>query len=164
MTLWAQADDPRSEVVAQLVRQQLQGVGVQAILKLDERSLYLTRLFMQEYDLAVAHFNIPLDPDQHYFWSSTEKKPGFGLNVTAYANPAVDAALTAGNRAARCDSQARAAAVGDLARQLASDLPGSPEVGRPFLRGVDPARLDLTLSLRGTSERARGEHASRQTR
>lgn len=123
VALWAQEDDARSETAAQLVRMQLEKVGVRAILKLNERTLFLTRLFLQEYDLAIAHFNIPLDPDQRYFWSSGETQPGYGLNVTGYSSTQIDQILEAGNRVARCDPGARKTVYASLYTQLASDVP-----------------------------------------
>ncbi len=123
VTLWAQAEEPRSELAAQIAREQLARIGVRAVLKLTERTLFLTRVFLQEYDLALVHFNIPLDPDQHYFWASNETEPGFGLNVTGYQNARVDEALDAGNRVARCESIARKNAYAPVFQQLAQDTP-----------------------------------------
>ncbi len=123
LTLWARGDEPHSELAAELVREQLAAIGVRAILQLDDRTLFLTRLFLQEYDLAIANFNIPLDPDQHYFWSSAENKPGFGLNVTGYASQEVDQALEAGNRVPSCDPATRRSAYAPVFRQIAKDLP-----------------------------------------
>jgi peptide/nickel transport system substrate-binding protein len=123
VTLWAQAEEPRSEVGAQMVREQLARVGVRAVLKLTDRTLFLTRVFLQEYDLAFVHFNIPLDPDQHYFWASEEDDPGFGLNVTGYSNARIDQALTAGNQVARCEPVARKNAYAPVFQQIAQDTP-----------------------------------------
>lgn len=123
ITLWAQADGATAEETAQRVRAQLEPLGAHAVLKLAERTLFLTRVFLQEYDLALAHFNIPLDPDQHYFWSSAEDAPGSGLNVTGYRNARVDAALQAGNRVARCEPPARKSAYAPLFQQIAQDTP-----------------------------------------
>ena len=123
VTLWAQADENRSELVSQVLRAQLQQIGVRAVLKMTDRILFLTRVFLEEYDLALAHFNIPLDPDQHYFWSSVEDEPGFGLNVTGYRNAQVDEALNAGNRVARCEPTARKNAYAPIFQQLAQDVP-----------------------------------------
>lgn len=123
LTLWAQADSPTSETAAQLAREQLARVGVRAILKLTSRTLFLTRVFLQEYDLALAHFNIPLDPDQHYFWAASEDDPGFGLNVTGYVNARVEGALSAGNRAARCEPSARKNVYTPVFQNIAQDTP-----------------------------------------
>lgn len=123
VTLWARAEEPRSELGAQLARQQLAQVGVRAILKLTDRILFLTRAFLQEYDMALVHFNIPLDPDQRYFWASSETEPGFGLNVTGYENARVDQALNAGNRIARCEPNARKNAYAPVFQQLSQEVP-----------------------------------------
>lgn len=123
VTLWARADENRSEVTAQILRAQLQQIGVRAVLKLTDRILFLTRVFLEEYDLALAQFNIPLDPDQHYFWASTEDEPGFGLNVTGYRNTRVDEALDAGNRVARCEPTARKNAYAPVFQNIAQDVP-----------------------------------------
>jgi len=123
LTLWARADDPRAEMTAQILRAQLARIGARAILKMPDRYLFLTRVFLQEYDLALAHFNIPLDPDQHYFWSADADEPGFGLNVTGYSNAQVDDALVKGNAVARCDPAARAKIYAPLLQQMAHDTP-----------------------------------------
>lgn len=122
-TLWAQSDDPLAEETAQRVRAQLQNIGAQAVLKLADRTLFLTRVFLQEYDTALAHFNIPLDPDQNYFWSAAEDAPGYGLNVTGYQNAAVENALAKGNAVAQCEPNARKNAYAPVWQQLAADAP-----------------------------------------
>lgn len=146
LTLWAQADESRSELVAQILRAQLQQIGVRAVLKMTDRTLFLTRVFLHEYDLALVRFNIPPDPDQHYFWSESETEPGFGLNVTGYSNSRVEDALTAGNRVANCDPTARKTAYSPVFQQIAQDLPmvflfASPEyiATGAELRGVAPS-------------------------
>lgn len=123
VTLWAQADQARSEFVAQTLRAQLAQIGVHAELKMTDRILFLTRVFLGEYDLALVHFNLPLDPDQHYFWATGEDKPGFGLNVSGYRDAGVDAALGVGNRVARCDAQARKSAYAPVFQKIAQDTP-----------------------------------------
>lgn len=123
VTLWAQSDDPLAMDTAQRVRAQLHDVGAQAVLKLAERTLDLTRVFLQEFDLAIVHFNIPLDPDQNYFWTTAEAKPGYGLNVTGYTNAEVDRAIAAGNSVAQCAPDARKKAYAPVWQQLATDAP-----------------------------------------
>lgn len=123
VTLWAQVEEPRSETAAQMVRQQLAQVGVRAVLKFTDRTLFLTRIFLQEYDLGLVHFNIPLDPDQQYFWTSSEDDPGFGLNITGYSNDRIDQALAAGNQTARCEPLARKNAYAPVLQQIAQDTP-----------------------------------------
>lgn len=123
VTLWALVEEPRSETAAQLAREQLARVGVRAVLKMTDRILFLTRVFLHEYDLALVHFNIPLDPDQHYFWSKSENRPGFGLNVTNYSNTRVEDALLKGNQVARCDPNARKTAYEPVFQEIAREVP-----------------------------------------
>jgi peptide/nickel transport system substrate-binding protein len=123
VTLWAQADGPYSERTALLVREQLAKVGIRPVLKLDDRILFWTRMFLQEYDLAIAHFNIPLDPDQRYFWASSEDEPGFGLNLTGLSKSQVDLALEAGARTPRCDADARAEAYAPVFETIDHEIP-----------------------------------------
>lgn len=144
LTLWAQADESRSEFMAQVLRAQLQQIGVRAILKMSDRYLYLTRVFLHEYDLSLVHFNIPSDPDQHYFWSATEDEPGFGLNVTTYTNPRVEQALKAGNSIARCNPTARESAYAPVFQQISQDLP------MVFLF-APPEYLAASAQVQGTS-------------
>lgn len=123
VTLWAQVDEPRSQVAAQIARTQLARIGIDPVLKMSDRLLFLTRVFLHEYDLALVHFNIPLDPDQHYYWSSAEDTPGAGLDVTSYSNDRVQAALRAGSAAARCDPTTRKNAYAPVFQQIANDIP-----------------------------------------
>ncbi len=123
VTLWFQADDAIAQETAQRARAQLQAVGAQAILKAAERTLFLTRVFLHEFDTALVHFNVPLDPDQRYFWTEAEDAPGSGLNVTGYRNEAVERALAAGNTAAQCQPDARKQAYAPVWQALAADVP-----------------------------------------
>jgi peptide/nickel transport system substrate-binding protein len=145
VTLWAQSDDPSAEETAQRVRAQLQAVGAQVVLKLADRTLFLTRVFLQEYDTALAHFNIPLDPDQNYFWTTAENEPGYGLNVTGYQNATVENALNAGNAVAQCEPNARKKAYAPVWQQLATDVPMvflfAPQqalAAQPHVQGITP--------------------------
>lgn len=123
LTLWAMAGDPIDEPLAFAVRQMLSEVGVQAVLELDDRAELLTRLFSHEFDLAIAPWNIPLDPDQHWYWLSTENKPGEGLNIASYLNPQVDELLKQGIAAASCDPAERRGIYSELYRLVAGDIP-----------------------------------------
>ncbi len=123
VTLWAVADDPIDEPLAFAVRQMLAQVGVQALLQLDDRDGMLTRLFLHEYDLALAPWNIPLDPDQHWYWQSNENKPGDGLNFVSYSNSQVDDLLQRGNSTPGCDPNARRAIYAQAYSTIANDVP-----------------------------------------
>jgi len=146
VSFWAEADDLHAELAAQILRAQLERIGVRAIIKLDDHILFLTRVFLQEYDLSLAHFKIPLDPDQHYFWASSENKPGYGLNVTGYTNARVDDALAVGNRVSKCNAPARKNVYAPVFQQLASDVPmvllfAPPRIVNtsPQLQGIAPS-------------------------
>jgi peptide/nickel transport system substrate-binding protein len=123
VTLWAVADDPDDEPLAFDIRNMLAQAGFQVLLQLDDRDEMLTRLFLHEFDLAVAPWNIPLDPDQHWFWQSTENTPGEGLNFASYSNPQVDDLMQHGNLVPRCDSNARRTIYAQAYRAIAKDLP-----------------------------------------
>ncbi len=146
LTLWLLADDPRSETTAQLMRAELAKVGVSAVLKMTDRTLFLTRLLLQEYDLALAHLNVPLDPDQYYFWGESEDEPGYGLNVTGYINPRVQEALAAGNTIPRCAMDARKTAYAPMFEQLAADTPMLFLFAPTTLVNFDPAIEGITPS------------------
>lgn len=146
LTLWAVGDQPLSETSAQVIRAALAEVGVRAVLKLNDWELFWTRAFLQEYDLALVSYNIPLDPDQHYFWGAKEKEPGFGLNVTAYSNPSVDQALEQGNRVVQCEASARARIYDAMFRTIDSDkamvllfAPMESIVTRERVTGIAPS-------------------------
>lgn len=146
VTLWAIGDHPISEPLAERIREQLAAVGIRAILKLNDRVLFLTRVFLKEYNLAVVNLNIPLDPDQHYYWDSGEREPGFGLNVTDYTNPRVDQTLKAGNAEVRCDPRARAQAYDPVFRAINADVPlvflfapPGVVVTAPRVKGTNPS-------------------------
>lgn len=121
LTLWAIGDQPLSETSAQMIRAALADIGIRAVLKLNDSVPFWTRVFLQEYDLALVTYNIPLDPDQHYFWGAEEREPGSGLNVSAYSNPSVDQALEQGNRVAQCDPLTRARLYEPMFRTINSE-------------------------------------------
>jgi peptide/nickel transport system substrate-binding protein len=123
VTLWAVADDPIGEPLAFSVREMLAQVGVQALLQLDDRDGMLTRLFLHEYDLALAPWNIPLDPDQHWYWQSNENKKGDGLNFASFSNSRVDDLLQRGNQTPGCDPNARRSIYAQAYRTIADDVP-----------------------------------------
>lgn len=146
MTLWAQAEDPVMEPLAFAIREQLGRIGVQVILKLDDRAGLLTRLLLQEYDLGLMLFNIPADPDQHWFWDSTEREPGSGLNISGYSNPRVDKLSRKGNQVTGCDPRLREQAYNEMYTQIAVDAPMAflfaPSAGidsRDGIRGIAPS-------------------------
>lgn len=122
MTLWAIAGDSVDESLAFAIRRMLSDVGVQGILQFDDRAEFLTRLFLHEFDLAIASWNIPLDPDQHWYWESTENKPGEGLNIGSYSNPQVDTLLKRGIDTASCDPAGRRGIYTEAFRTTAVDI------------------------------------------
>lgn len=146
VTLWLQAEDRRSEETAQKLRAQLSEIGVSAVLKMTDRILFLTRVFLQEYDLALVHFNIPLDPDQRYFWSESEDEPGYGLNVTGYTSARVQEALDLGSTVARCDGPRRKNAYAPIFQQIARDTPMLFLYAPTDILNTDPAILGLAPS------------------
>ncbi len=121
--LYVIAADPVAEPLAFAVREMLGQVGVQVLLQLDDRYGTLTRIFLHEYDLALGAWNIPLDPDQHWYWQSKENVKGQGFNFVSYANAQVDDLLLRGNRATRCDSEARRSLYAGVYGALAQDVP-----------------------------------------
>ncbi|MGB8648293.1 MAG: ABC transporter substrate-binding protein [Anaerolineae bacterium] len=146
LSLWAIADDSVDEPLAFLVRARLAQIGIQALVQLDDRDALLTRALLHEYDLALVPWNIPLDPDQHWYWQSTENIKGQGLNVTSYANPQVDDLVSRGQQAPACDTTTRRAVYNDLYRTVAGDIPQvvllSPPVqlfARARVRGLVPS-------------------------
>jgi peptide/nickel transport system substrate-binding protein len=144
ITLWAVADDPVDEPLAFEARSMLAQSGFQVLLQLDDRDELLTRLFLHQFDLAIAPWNIPLDPDQHWYWQSTENKQGEGLNFVSYSNPQVDDLMKRGNAAAKCDSSARRTVYAQAFRTIASDVP------QVFLF-APPAYLDTRARVYGVS-------------
>lgn len=146
VTLWAIAGDPIDEPLAYSVRQMLSQVGIQVLLELDDRAEFLSRLFSHEFDLAIAPWNIPLDPDQHWYWQSTENKPGAGLNFLSYSNSHVDDLLERGNASKGCDPGVRRGIYAETYRSIAADVPEvflfAPPVyvaARSTLKGLDPS-------------------------
>jgi peptide/nickel transport system substrate-binding protein len=123
VTLWAVADDPVDEPLAFAIHDMLTEVGFQVLMQLDDKDELLTRLFLQEFDLAVAPWNIPLDPDQHWYWQSTENTPGEGLNFTSFSSAQVDELLKQANAAPSCDATARRAIYQEAFRAISADIP-----------------------------------------
>jgi peptide/nickel transport system substrate-binding protein len=123
LTLWAEADDPVAEPLAFSLREMLAQVGVSVTLQLDDHYDLLTRFFLHEFDLGIGRWNIPLDPDQHWYWQSNENTPGDGFNITSYANAQVDGWLQQANSAPNCDPSKRAAIYENVFSTVAQDAP-----------------------------------------
>lgn len=146
VSLWAIAGDPIDEPLAFAVRSMIAQVGFQVLLQLDDRDELLTRLFLHEFDLSVVPWNIPLDPDQHWYWQSSESKPGDGLNFVSYSNPQVDDLWKKGNQTPGCDPNARRAIYANAFRTISSDLPQVFLFAPPVTLEAQPRVLGLAPS------------------
>jgi len=123
LELWTEADDPLLEPLAFRIREMYAALGIQIELELDDRSGWITRAFQHRFDLLLISRQIPLDPDQRWYWQSDQNTKGVGFNFGSYANPRVDGALKDLLRASSCDANARAASFGEINRALIPDAP-----------------------------------------
>lgn len=71
----------------------------------------------QEFDLLLTVWNPPQDPDQYYFWHSTQKEG----NLTNYKNVKVDKLLEDGRKTINIEERKKI--YGDFQKNLMEDLP-----------------------------------------
>ena len=96
---------------AQAIRDDLAEVGLDVKLK--------TIGFSQtdDYDLLLAYWKVPLDPDQYYFWHSTQSQG----NVSNYKNVKIDKLLEDGRSVS--DLRQRKEAYAQFQRIIQDDIP-----------------------------------------
>ena len=123
LELWTEADDPVLEPLAFRMREQLAAVGIQAVMALDDRPGWVTRAFSHRFDLLLMSRTIPLDPDQRWYWQTNQNTKGSGFNFGSYASLTVDALAKSVLVTPSCNANARAAAFGELNRNLIIDSP-----------------------------------------
>ncbi|MBI5034649.1 MAG: hypothetical protein HZB51_29355 [Chloroflexi bacterium] len=123
LELWTEADDPVLEPLAFHIRTMYAALGLQVSLQLDDRPGWVTRAFEHRFDLLLLSRKIPLDPDQRWYWQSDQNKPNDGFNFGSYANTKLDGLFKDLQHAPACDSAARAATSGEIARTLVVDSP-----------------------------------------
>jgi len=71
---------------AEIIKQSLEKIGIRIQTK------YITHFDSNNFDLFLAYWKVPADPDQYYFWHSTQKQG----NITHYRNVKVDKLLEDG--------------------------------------------------------------------
>ncbi len=87
--LWLQAGRKDHEQFATAMQQQWKQIGVEANLKAEERTSFLTRIIeTHDLDMSLNNFSYTVDPDQSTAW-----KTNAYVNVGRYSNPRVDALL-----------------------------------------------------------------------
>ena len=97
--------------IAEAIKADLQEVGFKVRIK----SLGYGDL--GDYDVLLAYWNIPYDPDQYYFWHSTQKQG----NVTNYQNVKIDKLLEDGRN--RANISERKEIYAQFQRVLQDDVP-----------------------------------------
>lgn len=101
--------------VADQLSQELDSVGLSN--EISFSSFNETRQF----DLFLAFWNVPVDPDQYYFWHSTQSIRNGGGNIGNYKNVKIDALLEQGRDT--ISLEAREKAYFDLQRNIQDDPP-----------------------------------------
>jgi len=71
---------------AETIKQNLQKIAIKVKIK------YVTHFDRNNFDLFLSYWKLPTDPDQYYFWHSTQKQG----NITHYKNVKVDKLLEDG--------------------------------------------------------------------
>lgn len=146
LELWTEADDPLLEPLAFRIREMYAALGIQVELQLDDRSGWITRVFQHRFDLLLTLRNLPLDPDQHWYWQSDQSAEGSGFNLGSYVSARVDGLLRQSLRVDGCNANARAELFGELNRNLEVDAPAvflfAPKqllVAREHVTGLAPS-------------------------
>jgi len=75
----------------------------------------------EDFDMFLAYWKVPSDPDQYYFWHSTQTKDNQGGNIGSYKNVKVDQLLEEGR--STINLQDRENYYFDLQRIMADDPP-----------------------------------------
>ena len=121
-------------------------VGIQTQLQLNDRPGWMTRAFAHRFDLLLIRRALPRDPDQRWYWQSSENVKGNGFNFGSYASARVDALIKDSLRVNACEPSKRAAIFGDLQRELVIDAPAvfllAPKkylVARARVLGIAPS-------------------------
>ncbi|MBI3536991.1 MAG: hypothetical protein HY070_05485 [Chloroflexi bacterium] len=123
LDLWTEGDDPILEPFAFRVREQLAALGIKVELQLGDRAGWITRAFQHRFDLLLLTRQIPLDPDQHWYWQSDQASKSDGFNFGSFSNPRVDQLSKQLNRVSACGPPARAALFVEIQKQLQNDPP-----------------------------------------
>ena len=123
LELWSEADNPILEPLTLRIREQLAALGINVTVRLDDRPGWLTIAFQHRFDLLLLTRQVPLDPDQRWYWQSDQNAMGSGYNFGSYANPRLDTAFADLQRAPACDPAARAALFGQIDQTLVTDAP-----------------------------------------
>ncbi len=97
--------------IAENLKKQLEKVGLQV--KVNSLSFSQP----EKFDMLLAYWKVPLDPDQYYFWHSTQKQG----NIINYRNIKIDKLLEDGRNAASVDERQRI--YNDFQRTLLDDMP-----------------------------------------
>lgn len=125
LELWTEADHPILEPVSFRLREMLAALGVNVVLELDDRPGWITRAFEHRFDLLLLIRNIPLDPDQHWYWQSDQDEVASGFNFGSYSNASVDADFQGLARAPGCAADVRAKSFADINRTLVTEAPAT---------------------------------------
>ena len=146
LDLWSEADDPILEPLAFRLREMYAAVGIQTQLQLNDRPGWMTRAFAHRFDLLLIRRAPPRDPDQRWYWQSSENVKGNGFNFGSYASARVDALIKDSLRVNACEPSKRAAIFGDIQRELVIDAPAvfllAPKkylVARARVLGIAPS-------------------------
>lgn len=98
-------------------------VGVYARAELVPFETLADDLLTHDYQVAVYTLPLPVTFDYRAWWHSDWVEADFGLNLTAYSRPAVDARLAEANRVPACAAPERKELYGQIQAQLATDAP-----------------------------------------
>lgn len=96
--------------VAEKIKENLEKIGVKV-------NLRVLSYMPTDYDLLLTIWNPPLDPDQYYFWHSTQTEG----NITNYKNVKIDKLLEDGRKFTTIDERKKA--YFDFQRNIMEDLP-----------------------------------------
>lgn len=96
--------------IAEKIKQNIDSIGIKT-------NLHVVSYIPQNFDMLLTVWNPPLDPDQYYFWHSTQNEG----NITHYKNVKVDKLLEDGRKITDLDQ--RKSIYTDFQQTLMEDLP-----------------------------------------
>jgi peptide/nickel transport system substrate-binding protein len=94
-TLHYLADDtsPAHALIAQLVAQQLQQIGITMAVSIVSSNDFYNRLSTDQYDIAETGFSLGYDPHDSVLWGCSDGVNNNGFNLSHYCSATVDAVL-----------------------------------------------------------------------
>ncbi len=120
-TLMTNQGNKVRQLCAEVIQQQLKGVGIDMSIRIMEWSTFIhDYLDKKNFQAVIMGWQLGRDPDNYAMWHSSQQGEG-QYNFCGYENPAVDRLLVEGRKT--FDPKRRQAIYWKIHRQIAADLP-----------------------------------------